>query len=875
LNVGESKTEYVTCGANGCECTSACNGCVGSITAEIVEEKGKAVTVKFTGLGLGDISFKAGTQGFVTTATNGQYAYSGSYDISHIDVCFKQPTECSCASLTASNPCKQYQCVSGACVEVPLPDGTACGAAESECLTAETCSNGQCKSDFKPIGTECGDQTENACNEPDTCNGAGVCEKHEVADGTVCGNEETECMYADKCSVGQCVLGLPKPKGESCGDSSAGPCNHPDTCDGQGSCQANLVPDMTECKPGKGVCDPADVCQSGVCVEAFAAEGDACGSNPAGECDLQDTCDGKGACIDRVMDVSTVCRPAATECDVPETCDGSHACPADSFVTAGTGCGSAVDTECDDPDTCDGMGNCLTNLASSGSACGDSSSGPCDKPDTCDGSGSCLKNLEDDGTVCKPKADACDVDDTCLNGVCIEEFADKGASCGNAPLGDCDVQDTCDGAGACVDNMEPTSKVCREGASDCDVEEKCDGVNVNCPEDAFQAMDTPCGSQASSDCDKPNTCDGFGKCLDNFASSGTHCDGLPVGDCDLQDQCDGMGTCVESIATSGTVCREAAGECDVAESCDGSSKECPTDAFVPANTDCGNAPLGVCDLQDKCDGAGACVDHKEPTSTVCRATTSDCDVEEKCSGVDVDCPADAFKPMDSPCGSQASSDCDKPNTCDGTGKCLDNFAISGTHCDGLPMCGCNLQDQCDGMGACVEYIATAGTVCRAAAGECDVPESCDGANKACPADAFSPATTKCGPSMLQKCELQDYCSGSGSCADSGIALPEYSFKCGTVNYLCGDNIKGTECTEKAQTTMTATKAQCDGLIANLMLHKQGKVDIYTVTCPNGNSVSHYVSYDCDGLAGVKCEGGSLAAEQCSPCYRRFLRNAFM
>jgi len=67
--------------------------------------------------------------------------------------------------------------VSGACVEVPLPDGTASGAAESKCLMAKMCSNSQCKLDFKPIGTECSDQTENACNEPDTCNGAGVCEK--------------------------------------------------------------------------------------------------------------------------------------------------------------------------------------------------------------------------------------------------------------------------------------------------------------------------------------------------------------------------------------------------------------------------------------------------------------------------------------------------------------------------------------------------------------------------------------------------------------------------------------------------------------------------------------------------------------------------
>jgi len=114
-------------------------------------------------------------------------------------------------------------------------------------------------------------------------------------------------------------------------------------------CQPNFVLDMTECKLSEGVWDPADVCQSGVCVKAFAAEGDACSSRPLGNCDLPDTCHGKGAGVDRVMDVSIVRRPTDMEWD------GSHACLADSFVIEGTGWGSDVDTVCNDPDTCKGM----------------------------------------------------------------------------------------------------------------------------------------------------------------------------------------------------------------------------------------------------------------------------------------------------------------------------------------------------------------------------------------------------------------------------------------------------------------------------------------------------------------------------------------
>jgi len=106
---------------------------------------------------------------------------------------------------------------------------------------------------------------------------------------------------------------------------------------------------MTECKLSKGVWDPADVCQSGVRVEALAAEGDACSSSPLGNCDLPDTCHGKGAGVNRVMDVSIVRRPTDMEWD------GSHACPVDSFVIEGTGWGSDVDTVCNNPDTCKGM----------------------------------------------------------------------------------------------------------------------------------------------------------------------------------------------------------------------------------------------------------------------------------------------------------------------------------------------------------------------------------------------------------------------------------------------------------------------------------------------------------------------------------------
>jgi len=140
---------------------------------------------------------------------------------------------------------------------------------------------------------------------------------------------------------------LAETQGQTCGNATASACNSLDMCNGQGSCPPNFVFDMTECKLSKDVWDPADVCQSAICVEAFAAAGDACGSSPLGDCALPDTC--HGACADRVMDVSIVCCPADMEWD------GSHDCLADFFVVERTDCGSDVDTDCDNPDTCEGM----------------------------------------------------------------------------------------------------------------------------------------------------------------------------------------------------------------------------------------------------------------------------------------------------------------------------------------------------------------------------------------------------------------------------------------------------------------------------------------------------------------------------------------
>src|SRR5207249_1267734 len=81
--------------------------------------------------------------------------------------------------------------------------------------------------------------------------------------------------------------------------------------------------------------------------------------------------------------------------------------------------------------------------------------------------------------------------------------------------------------------------------------------------------------------------------------------------------------------------------------------------------------------------------------TVCRAAVNECDVAETCTGTNTSCPTDGFQSSTTPCTAD-----DNPctaDTCDGT----------NTTCQHPP--------------------GNAGAVCRAAAGECDVAETCPGA----------------------------------------------------------------------------------------------------------------------------------------------------
>ena len=114
-------------------------------------------------------------------------------------------------------------------------------------------------------------------------------------------------------------------------------------------------------------------------------------------------------------------------------------------------------------------------------------------------------------------------------------------------------------------------------------------------------------------------------------------------------------------------------------------------------------PTNPCTADWLCDGAGACIMHFAPATTVCGMTTS---------GV-----------------------CDGPHLCEGTSAtCVAHYA-SGIVC--RPASGaCDVIEVCSGTSPMCppDGVLGAGVVCRAATASCDPVEDCDGTSTTCPSD---------------------------------------------------------------------------------------------------------------------------------------------
>src|SRR5438094_908245 len=105
----------------------------------------------------------------------------------------------------------------------------------------------------------------------------------------------------------------------------------------------------------------------------------------------------------------------------------------------------------------------------------------------------------------------------------------------------------------------------------------------------------------------------------------------------------------------------------------------------------------------------------------------------------------------------AAGACDVPETCTGSGTTCPADAKSMAVCRASAGI-CDVAESCDGIcDTCpADGFVAAGVTCRGAAGVCDVAEKCTGSSASCPADAKSTAVCRAAAGL---CDVAESCDG--------------------------------------------------------------------------------------------------------------------
>jgi cysteine-rich repeat protein len=201
------------------------------------------------------------------------------------------------------SPAISAQCsVAPICGNGELETGEECD--DGNILSGDCCSN-VCT--LEPLGNSCGDSSDTACSNPDSCDGAGVCLPNHESSVTACGDSGSECVNQDLCDgAGTCTDNGFAAALVACGDSSDTACSNPDSCDGAGVCLPNHESSVTACSDGSACtdgdfCDAFGSCESGLPLDCN--DGDVC---------TTDVCDEVAGCSNTVLLECSVAAPASS-----------------------------------------------------------------------------------------------------------------------------------------------------------------------------------------------------------------------------------------------------------------------------------------------------------------------------------------------------------------------------------------------------------------------------------------------------------------------------------------------------------------------------------------------------------------------------------
>lgn len=346
------------------------------------------------------------------------------------------------------------------------------------CTVNDSCSAGKCAGETRQCEDDVSCNGVSTCNEQtDTCsadvNGCGANAVCDVASDTcvttcngclidnVCISNGTEAA-GNPCAVCNPALStttFSPAVGKSCGTGPSA-CSQQDTCDAQGRCQLNDLP-----------------------------EGTRCGNSSSSACNQPDSCDGNGQCLQRLAGNSTPCDDSAF-CSVGDQCQGGECVP-----TGPRNCGAnQICNEAVNQCQCQGCtiaGNCVASGASN----------PNDSCLVCDPTRSTTAFSESTGAICnRPIGAECTADSQCASNRCVLHYGD-GDGDGFAPADALAsaIRFCATGTASAVEGFTPVRPVSRANTD-------CLDTNINAFPGQTQFFGSPAvGLQPPFDYD----CDGF------------------------------------------------------------------------------------------------------------------------------------------------------------------------------------------------------------------------------------------------------------------------------------------------------------------------------------------------------------------------------
>ena len=629
------------------------------------------------------------------------------------------------------------ECQTGFCV-----DGICCTSACAEICKACNLPSALGDCAFVPPGVKptdplaCAATTPATCGQDGTCDGKGGCRQY---------------PRGTECKAGTCE-----------GDGISGVL----TCDGNGKCSDMI---SQTCPPYS--CDPSTSRCTATCttnVECAASQqcvANRCGKSANGAvCQPADDCS-SGFCVDGVC-CNVACSGACVSCS--QTGLLGHC----AFVPAGlpdSACNASDRTTCGNTGLCDGLGSCT--LYPQQSVCGASScSGLVESaPRTCDGQGTCREAQLVD---CSPFL--------CTNGACVQDCksdADCEAghlcvqqtwngvtsgTCGKRKNGQpCPDPSECD-SGACVDGVCCESS-CTGPCRSCNLP----GSPGQCLNVASGAPDprSTCADLGAASCSTNGVCDGNGACQ-NY-SAGTECSpqSCVAGAYSPPSTCSAWGQCVASpsrtcspFLCNGNACYDICV----------SDKQCVTGNFCQ-NSSCGLKPRGA-----NCSVGTDCVSGFCAQGVCCDSRCTDACMACNLTATAGTCTTVADKAPDP----QGICVVTPANTCGTTGTCAKGACVyyaKGSQCQAA---GCASTSSvtptstCDGLGACSipasqscgSFVCASGackTTCTKDT-DCVAPDTC--VNNSCGLKVNSAACTSASQCQSGFC-TEGVCCNS-ACADA-------------------------------------------------------------------------------------------------------------